>query len=283
MRCYIVRRRQCWKIFCLGALAYLFVIRRAVHSKIDQCKPSSTNRSIEVVRYIFDMTPWRELRLKDSSNRSLWCDVPKELKSISNAICRTYNMGDCKRLPCQMLYTSPGTLKDIKCRNGGQVFRTSDILQSEYQSSHQCKRGSTLDLFLNKFSSPSIIADLFTPFSKELYIDVLNSNFRTCNSIWGFVFNFESVTNYPWTADNHILKLFDVTYGYDRSIYDFIPAPWLFNYVEQLKFGTKRLSMHKALSTKKPIHSIKDPDIYWNSASTVSISKSMMKITVVRQ
>jgi hypothetical protein len=192
---------------------------------------------------------------------------------ISDAICRMYNRNDCTRLPCQMIYSSPSTLEDIKCLHGGRVAKKNDDNSIQNSSDLLCKRGFSLDLFLKKsddFSYPSIIADAFTSLSNELYIDVLNNSFRTCDSIWGLIFNFESISNYPWAADKEKLKLFDVTFGYDRLLYDLVPAPWLFNYVEQLKMTSKRLSIQKVMDSKKPIHSITTSNIYWINASTVS-------------
>ncbi len=97
----------------------------------------------------------------------LWCDIPSELRPISDAICRMYNRKDCTRLPCPMIYSSSNTLEDIKCFNDGQVLKSSSK-----ESDLLCKRGFSLDLFLKEFdnsSYPSIIVDSLTPFSNELY------------------------------------------------------------------------------------------------------------------
>ncbi|CAF4372515.1 unnamed protein product [Rotaria sp. Silwood2] len=253
-------------------MIYLFILVDNIDLQTNRYE-SSKCQQFSAVKYIFDLAYWRGLNFNDPTNRSSWCDIPDKLRLISNAICRIYNLGDCKRLPCRMIYASPSTLEDVKCMNDGRRLKIDDNVSIEHQSNLQCKRGFTLDLFLKKYDNsayPSIIADPLIPISKELYIDVLYNNFRSCDSMWGFVFNFESISNYPWAADSQNLKLFDITLGYDRSVYDLIPAPWLFNYVEQLTFNSKRLSIEKAMSSKKPIHSITISDNYWTNTLTLS-------------
>ncbi|CAF2941354.1 unnamed protein product [Rotaria sp. Silwood2] len=253
-------------------MIYLFILVDNIDLQTNRYE-SSKCQQFSAVKYIFDLAYWRGLNFNDPTNRSSWCDIPDKLRLISNAICRIYNLGDCKRLPCRMIYASPSTLEDVKCMNDGRRLKIDDNVSIEHQSNLQCKRGFTLDLFLKKYDNsayPSIIADPLVPISKELYIDVLYNNFRSCDSMWGFIFNFESISNYPWAADSQNLKLFDITLGYDRSVYDLIPAPWLFNYVEQLTFNSKRLSIEKAMSSKKPIHSITISDNYWTNTLTLS-------------
>jgi hypothetical protein len=280
MRYYQRRWRLFWKSVCFGGLTCLFVyLFHVIHLVEQNTHPcgSSKRQDNATVKYIFNMDHWRGLMLNYHTflmqKQTLWCDIPAELRMISDAICRMYNRNDCTRLPCQMIYSSPSTLEDIKCLHGGRVAKKNDDNSIQNSSDLLCKRGFSLDLFLKKsddFSYPSIIADAFTSLSNELYIDVLNNSFRTCDSIWGLIFNFESISNYPWAADKEKLKLFDVTFGYDRLLYDLVPAPWLFNYVEQLKMTSKRLSIQKVMDSKKPIHSITTSNIYWINASTVS-------------
>lgn len=277
--------RRWWKFICFVIMVYLTVYlyyiidiveRKNVEQKINLCG-SSKRQGDEKIKYIFNLEQWRGVILNEhtflTKNRTLWCDVPAELRLISNAICRIYNRNDCTRLPCQLVYSSSNTLEDVKCMKGGRILKKHDGNSAQQQPDYLCKRGFSLDLFVKKsdnFSYPSIIADAVSPLSDDLYIDVLNEKFRSCDSMWGFLFNFESVSHYPWAADKKKRKLFDITFGYDRLLYDLIPAPWLFNYVEQLKLNSKRLSMQKAMNSKKPIHSETTSDIYWTNALMVS-------------
>jgi hypothetical protein len=265
-------------MICSGILTWLILYLSGIiyvtERRMNNCS-SLEGEDNDKVKYIFNLERWRYLLLNDRKyfvgNVTL-CDIPSELQMISNGICRMYNIDDCKRLPCQMIYSSPSTLEDIKCFNDGRVWKKIDDKSGEKQSDILCKRTFTLDLFLKKsddYSYPSLIGDPITPLSDDLYIKVLNNNYRSCDSIWGFNFNFESISHYPWAADRNKLKLFDVTFGYDRSLYDFIPAPWLFNYVERLKFNEKRLSLQTVMETKKPIRSNKSSDIYWTNTKTV--------------
>jgi len=255
---------------------YLFYVFYAVERKQMNLCLSSRRHNNDKVKYIFNLDRWRDLmgnnRRYLTKNNPSWCDVPSELLIISNAICRMYSGNDCTRLPCQMIYSSLNTSEDVKCTHGGRIKKTTDEKSIEKQSDILCKRAFSLDLFLKKsddFSYPSIIGDSLTPLSNELYINVLNNQFRSCDSIWGLIFNFESITNYPWNADQKKLQLFDITFGYDRSLYDFVPAPWLFNYVEQLKSNSTRLSIEKVMERKKVIHSNTTSDIYWTNTPTV--------------
>jgi hypothetical protein len=147
-----------------------------------------------------------------------------------------------------MVSSSSKTLKTIQCSNNGQI-------NPKENNSIECQIGYSLDLFLNQLK-PSIIVDSLTKFNEELYLNELNSKYRSFDSIWGIRFNFESISNYPWNKDENYLKLFDIKYGYDRSIYDFIPKPWLFNYIEQIH----KLTIEQIIQMKKPISS---SNIYW--------------------
>ncbi|CAF1392736.1 unnamed protein product, partial [Rotaria sordida] len=115
-------------------------------------------------------------------------------------------MGDCKRLPCRMIYASSSTLEDVKCMNDGRVLKSDNGVSMEHKSNLQCKRGFTLDLFLKKYDNsayPSIIADPLTPITKELYIDVLNNNFRTCDN----VDNYGTCGNNIRSLPEHIVEI----------------------------------------------------------------------------
>ncbi|CAF1144546.1 unnamed protein product [Rotaria magnacalcarata] len=253
-------------------MVYLSVIVDVSGHKTNRCEPLKY-KQVATIKYIFNLAYWREFHNNEQTDQTSLCDIPDELRPISNAICRAYNLGDCRRLPCRMIYASSNTLEDIKCMNGGRILKNHDDHLIEHQSNVRCKRGYTLDLFLKQYAHagyPSIIADPLTPISNELYHDVLNNRFRTCDSMWGFIFNFESIGHYPWTTDNQNLKLFDITFGYDRSMYDLIPAPWLFNYVERLKFNSKRMSVEKVMSSKKPIYSVMSSNVYWTNTPTIS-------------
>lgn len=241
----------------MSLMIYLFLVSNDSKRNVKQCESSKYPQN-STTKYIFNLARWRELNFQNEKDHTSWCSIPDELKTISKAICNAYKMGDCVRLPCRMIYSSPSTLENIKCMNDGRILKNNDETSLGHQSNFQCKRGFTLDMFSKKyhpFSYPSIIADPFNIMSGELYVDVLNNLFRTCDSMWGFIFNFESITNYPWMADDQNLKLFDITFGYDRSIYDFVPAPWLFNYVDRLEIYSKRMSIQEAISSKKPINS----------------------------
>ncbi len=281
MRSNTKTRRLCWRIiYFIGfiwLIVYLFHVIYVFDDKIHLCS-SLKYRDNDTVKYIFNLDHWRGLMVYDRSyftgNGTVWCDIPSELREISNAICRMYTGNVCTRLPCPMIYSSFNTLEDIRCIHGGRVMRKTDDQSLEKQSDLLCKRGFSLDLFLKKSANdsyPSIIADALTPLSKELYHDLLNRNFRSCDSIWGFTFNFESIINYPWAADQNNLKLFDITFGYNRLIYDLIPVPWLFNYLEQIKSNSKRLSIENVMTRKKAILSRTNSDIYWTNTSTVSL------------
>ncbi|CAF4237706.1 unnamed protein product, partial [Adineta steineri] len=182
--------------------------------------------------------------------------------------------------PCRLVYSSNETLRDVKCSPGGRVFTANNDKSTQNEADFTCKVGFSLDLFIKKstnYSYPSIIVDAFTELSTDLYINILNQQHRSCNSMWGFLFNFESISNYPWTKDSDKSKLIDVSFGYDRSRHDFIPHPWLFNYVEQIKFTSKRLSMQQVMSSKMPINSIENSDTYWTNKEMNSIVQNKTK------
>lgn len=243
--------RLCYKIILLIALIsliiYLFIFQR----KNEIC----SNLKDEKMKYIFYLDYWRilmseyDIYLKD--NKTLWCDVPLKFELISNEICKMYQKSNCKRLPCKMIYSSLNQFKDIKCLNNGQIsLNSSDIL---------CKGSYSLDILTKseRYNSyPSIIVDGFIPLSNNLYKNILNKFYRSCDSIWGFIFNFESITHYPWAGNKNSLKLFDISFGYDRSIYDFIPKPWLYNYIEKLKDNSNRLSIKEVIQMKKSLLNI---------------------------
>ncbi|CAF1357474.1 unnamed protein product [Adineta ricciae] len=216
------------------------------------------------MRYIFDLFKWQEImqeeRKLSKKNESIWCDVPEDLQFLSRTICQLYAIDDCTRLPCHLVYSTAETLENIKCRNPhGQI-----------QSYYECKRGFSFDLFTKNFSRysyPSLIADPFSPFRDNVYVNLLHNYYRSCSSIWGFFFKYESIIYYPWVGDENKLKLFDITYGYDRSIHDFIAPSHLFLYIDQLKFTSKRLTVNEVMNSKKPIYSTSTSDIYWPNLS----------------
>ncbi|CAF3938692.1 unnamed protein product [Adineta steineri] len=149
------------------------------------------------IKYIFDLYKWRqtiEQELKSlKKDEALWCDIPVELQFLAKALYQQYRMNNYARLPCHVIYSSSTTLKDVKCSYNRQN-----------QAYFECKRGLSLDLFLSKsekYSYPSLIADPDLPFSSYAYITVLNNQYRSCSSMWGFEFNYESIIYYPWMAD----------------------------------------------------------------------------------
>ena len=266
---YFRRRKLFWSIFFSIIIVCLFFSPRTLpfvdHTKVNHCS-FSTNDNDRTVKYIFNLEHWRQLMYNDlnkyKANASAWCDVPWQIRPLADDLCRMYNVQDCRRLPCHFIYSSSDTLEDIQCLNDGRI-QTSTNENSDLL----CKRGYSLDLFLNDSSYPSIIADPLTPFSDRLYRYTLEEDYRSCDSIWGLRFNFESITNYPWAGKKKNLQLFDLTFGYDRAIYDFVPRPWLYNYIERLKFNSKRLPIDEVMKKKKPIQS--PSQIYWTNTQTV--------------
>ena len=52
--------------------------------------------------------------------------------------------------------------------------------------------------------------------------NILQKFYRTPTNVWGFSFHGESTRYYPWAGDQTLLKLFDVTEGYDRQLYNLL-------------------------------------------------------------
>ncbi|CAF0897825.1 unnamed protein product [Adineta steineri] len=281
----MVKRKTCiicmlWVIFLLIVSASLTLYKYQkyhTHTHTYQIetkiivKPSKCEKN-ETVKYIFNLVHWRETLAKHQTlskkNQTLWCKIPDELRLISTAIFRLYNIRNHTHLPCSMIYSSNNTLEDIKCKNNGQISKRSNDDSTDNQAELTCRHGSTLDLFINKsadYSYPSIIADALNPLSDDLYIDILNNKYRSCNTMWGFKLNHESISYYPSTTNPQKSNLFDVTFGYDRSIHEFIPHPWLYTYIEHIKFTPQRLSMQQVMNNKVKINSIKHSDIYWTN------------------
>ncbi|CAF1633548.1 unnamed protein product, partial [Adineta ricciae] len=234
---------------------------RDIQPKIISCPPSNQTR-YEKTKYIVNLHRWRHLLAQNQlyvKNRGKpWCDVPKELQVITNALCQFYGAPSCTRLPCHMIYSSSDTLIKIDCPSNGQITMNE-------KKDFQCKSGYSLDLFNideRNQSYPSIIADPFTPITNSFYVKVLHNQYRSCNSMWGILFNFESLSYYPWSGDREKMKLFDVTFGYDRSVYDFVPPPWLINYIDGIDHTPKRLSLKQVMTNKKPINSPSNRDDY---------------------
>ncbi|UJR29852.1 hypothetical protein I4U23_017395 [Adineta vaga] len=278
------RKRSFWKIISLIILILLLIHIYLIIFFLDN-KPKTNAHEIfkqtnnQTVKYIFSLPQWNIFVKRDDIlskiDRQLWCDIPEELNHLAKTLCRLYNIRSCSRLPCLMIYSSAGSFDDIKCLNGGRIVRNN-----EYKSDFTCKVGYALDLFhkdSNDLSYPSIIADSYASISNELYVDVLNNLYRSQNSMWGLIFNFESISNYPTAADKDKLRLFNVTYGYDRSIYEFIPWPWLFNYVDSITKTPKRLSLEEVMKKKKTINSSSN----WMNLQTNSSKESYVKAPIL--
>jgi hypothetical protein len=253
----------------------LFLIIYTAQRKSYQLQ-SSNDQGYGKVKYIVNLHKWRKLiysnRALAADSRTEWCDVPNALRILSNSICRMYLKKDCTRLPCHMVYANQSTLDDIKCYPNGKVMTHNAKNPEENQKYFLCKSGYSLSLFLkesDKFSYPSIIADVSLSSAKQFYTNVLNKKFRSPSSVWSLFFNFESIINYPSAANRDLLKLFNVTFGYDRSVYDFIPTPWLFGFVHRLVNISKRLSMIEAMGHKTPIHPLINSNQYWTNTPTV--------------
>ncbi|UJR29853.1 hypothetical protein I4U23_017396 [Adineta vaga] len=252
-----------------------------IQTKIIPCDFINNQTRNETIKYIFNLQSWRKFLAKDqlysNKHQILWCDVPQELQIIANAICRLYNsfQFQCNRLPCHLIYSSTDSLIKLNCLKNGRIIRTNQSL--EIQPDFQCIRGYSLDLFLKDSqtqSYPSIIADPFSPISNDLYVKILNNQYRSCNSMWGVYFKEESLSYYPWTGDREKLKLFDVSFGYDRSVYDFIPDPWLMNYVDRIIDSSKRLSLEQVMKNKQPINVASNKEIYWTNLPSNSIGEN---------
>ncbi|CAF1673001.1 unnamed protein product, partial [Adineta ricciae] len=254
--------------------------RADIQPKITSCSSANETR-YEKTKYIVNLDLWRYLVAKDQlyvKNREKpWCDVPKELQVITNAICQFYQAPSCTRLPCHMIYSSSDTLTNVDCASNGQIGTNE-------KKDFQCKRGYSLDLFnidKRNQSYPSIIADPFTPISNDFYVKVLHNRYRSCNSMWGMIQTHESLSYYPWSSDQQKMKLFDVTFGYDRSVYDFVPPPWLMNYIDGIDQTSKRLSLKHVMTNKKPIHSPSNTDDYWINQQTNSSQSSYVKASTL--
>ena len=216
-------------------------------------------------KYIFNLIRWHIMMLNGPTfgmgKDTIWCNVPVKLRPIADALCQKYFKKNCAQLPCELIHSSPKTLTNLTCADGGRVWTAG-----AQQPMLPCKRGYSLDLFSVKnkpISYPSISAHALVSFDNQLYHEVLGKQFRTPDSIWGMTFNFESILNYPWAADQKQLEIFNVTSGYNRQIYDFVPAPWLFNYVERLKSNASRLPLETVMNDKKLIQSARDANNYW--------------------
>ncbi|CAF0897807.1 unnamed protein product [Adineta steineri] len=271
------QRKLLWKALCISIvitlIVYIFVINYIVQleEEINLCE-FDKHKSNDRIKYIFNLAYWRILiyneQIFSKENQTLWCNIPDELQLISKTICQIYNIHDCTRLPCRMIYSSPNTLKDVNCTYDGRIFKVNNDSSIQNQPDLTCKMDYSLDLFIKKssdYSYPSMIVDAFIPLLTYEYKNILNNKYRSCDSMWGVTFNFESISNYPWAADRKKLKLFDVTFGYDRSLYDFIPHPWLYDYIEQINSTSRRLSMQQVMSNKVPINSTTYSDIYWTN------------------
>lgn len=264
-------RKSIWKwvipiiIVCL--FLYLVNVLLFTGKKVYHCS-SSRHVDTNEVKYILNLERWYQLMNNDfnkhRTNTSAWCAIPSKIHSLSQLLCQMYGKGPCPLLPCHYIHSSSDTFEDIRCTHDGQKQKSAnqptDLL---------CKRSYSLDLLWKHSSYPSIIADPLTAFNPQLYRQILNDQYRSCDSIWGLDFNYESITNYPWTGERTNRELFDVTFGYDRNIYDFIPQPWLFNYIDRLKFTPNRRSMEDVMRRKKFIHSPSSSNLYWTNTPTV--------------
>ncbi|UJR29854.1 hypothetical protein I4U23_017397 [Adineta vaga] len=277
------KRRFLFTLICLSSLASLVLLHRTgthmddVQPKTIQCDFNDQIRN-ETIKYIFQIERWRNFLAKDqlysNKHQTSWCDVPQELQIIANAICRFYEVSNCTRLPCHLIYSSPTSISNVQCTSNYQIIKTKI---KNIQSNFQCKLGYSLDLFLKDSqnqSYPSIIADPFSPISNDLYVKILNNQYRSCNSMWGVYFNYESLSYYPWTGDREKLKLFNVSFGYDRSVYDFIPDPWLMNYIDQIIDASRRLSLEQVMKNKQPINVASNKEIYWTNLPSNSIGEN---------
>ncbi len=100
MRCHRRKSRFWLKIILFISLIYLILYILLIHvsfvdeQEINLCS-SLKHENNDKIKYIFNLDRWRGLMLNDRidclGNGTLWCDIPSELRPISNAICRTIN------------------------------------------------------------------------------------------------------------------------------------------------------------------------------------------------
>ncbi|CAF1098741.1 unnamed protein product [Didymodactylos carnosus] len=198
------------------------------------------------IKYIFNFMRWRnELglinpRILAALNVPL-CSVPVELKPIADAHCKAYD-GECFELPCH--YIDPpsveaGTMNDVMCTREGKKV-------AEHQNADiHCKSSHSLNLFRNamknqsSYSYPSVIIEGLTKITDELWINVL-SKYRSHDTMWGMLFNGESIAYYPWAGDYKKIRLFDITMGYDRSLYDIATPGYVLEYAQMIIKKPKR-------------------------------------------
>lgn len=255
--------------------------------KFESHQTSGSNLANDVI--IFDMTIWRDKKIRDLSvgdrSKLKFCNVPDFLRIIAAEICAAYGKSNCNRLPCSMIYSLMAEKKEIKCGRNGLIGYTSDDnnMNLPAEPLTTCKVGYSLDLFLENGPAsiqPSILIDAYTQISIKVLVETLNTRFRSPQSVWGFYFNFESITNYPWAGDSNIIDLFNITYGYDRRKYDFIPTPWLFDYVTALMDGGTRLKIQDALNSKRPIATVQKLINFW--PNTFNVRRTALNFVAFR-
>ena len=288
---FIMRRKYPLQLKLTFILLVLFVLFYFWPTDQSKFETESTfilpvTKQIQNDVFIFDLEKWRIFMLQrpkpTGSGRLRFCNVPEDLIPIADAICASFGQSDCRRLPCSMVHGTSTNIEDLRCMKGGRVVQSSDVQPNDSSNNFiLCKYGVSLDLFSKKneyLYYPSIVTDAVAHLTHTLYTDTLHRLYRSPESIWGFIFNFESIGNYPWAADSTILKLFNVTFGYDRNIYDFTPTPWLFNYVAHLKPDGQIMPIETVMNNKKTILSDRNRNLYWPNHQSVRHFRSRTKI-----
>ncbi|CAF0780441.1 unnamed protein product [Didymodactylos carnosus] len=149
-------------------------------------------------------------------------------------------------------------MKNIQCMKGGKIFEKKNMND---KPDILCQSGVSLDLFgrnNGQFKSyPSILTNKMLVLDDKLWRDVL-SQFRSYDSVWGFHFDGESIDYYPWASEYKKLRLFDVTMGYNRQLYDWITPGYLLHYVPNITNPSLRLSANNVMVMKKSVTAYKN-------------------------
>lgn len=257
--------------FCFRSslLLLMIIILRMLLKPCQKCSTSSPVNGSHPI-YIFDTIPWRNLIV---NNKTEYCTVPNDLIHLSKELCSLYNNFKHDHLPCTMVYSDQNTPRRIQCFRNGRIRPDNQNSKAETTTTpFSCYVGYSLDLFRKtnpEQSYPSLMFYGFTRYSPSRILEMLNSHYRSLKSVWAFHFNLEPISRNPWTGDKAILNFFNFTYGYNRKIYDFIAPPWMTYYISSLVQGRSRMTVEKAMNTKKPIISQKRNISYWPNSRKV--------------
>lgn len=241
------KSNQCLLFVCfLLFIIFLYQNHQSLFSK--EIKKTRKSQSDPFV--LIDQTKWREYLLSGVKSTKL-CRIPSIYSRISDGLCKMYSRKQCDQFDCEMIYSSKVNRRSVKCLSDGQIFRENSL-----EDSIQCEFGSSLDLFAE---SSSMIVDSYVEFSEEFYLRTIP---RDSQSILTTNFNFESISNYPW--NRNVRRNLNFSFGYDRSLFDFIPKPWLYDYLHLIKQNQFNLTVKQIIANKKRIHSQSNIDYFLN-------------------